>query len=191
MSTPSNDPGFAEVDMTARRIVEARARRARLGPQDREDLLQDVLIKYLRTWGAAGRPDNLEAWLETTTQHALIDALRRESRDADRRQPTSPGEDAADALVAALREQVLQPSLMHIREQLIETILGLVGAEDAKLIRRRFLWNQRSADIARELGISTSALDQRVSRAKRRLADKVGERPDLIAELNAPHPRLY
>ena len=36
-----------------------------------------------------------------------------------------------------------------------------------------------------------NTVDQRASRARRRLADALAARPDLLAELRKPHPRAY
>ena len=64
----------------ARRIVDVRGRDFGLSPEDREDVLQEVLAKYVRTWSADAEPDNVEAWLETATGRLITDRWRAEQR---------------------------------------------------------------------------------------------------------------
>ena len=82
-------------------------------------------------------------------------------------------------------------SLPVISQELIEEILSLVSPEDAEVIRLRHLDRLPAADVAEILHIAPAAVDQRVSRAVRRLRQAVGGRPDLVEELQRPHPRNY
>ena len=69
-----------DVRRVAQRIVEVRGRGFGLSPEDREDVLQEVLVKYVRTWPGDVEPDNVEAWLETATGRLITDRWRAEQR---------------------------------------------------------------------------------------------------------------
>ena len=167
------------------------ARRARgLEASDREDLLQEVLIKYLRTW-TEGDPDNVASWFETVTANALIDFYRAQGRRHEQNLPDN-GDDPVSAVISELK-LAKATSLWPVRENLIRSILGLVSEDDRTLLERRYLDGCSAADLAAEqLGLEVANVDQRTTRAKRRLREQLrSSRPDLIEELRNPHPRLY
>lgn len=172
----------------ARPIVERRGARARLSVQDREDLLQDVLVAYLGNAAAQAHPKP-EAWIETTTRNLLIDKYR-----AEQRRPQRANEPDLDDIIDWVLENGAPqrgPSQAVVRNHLITDILSLVDGTDGDLLRRRYLDGESAADLAEELRITVGAVDQRTTRAKARLRDALGGRADLVAELHAAHPRVY
>lgn len=176
---------LAHVQEIARPVVDRRARR--LSPEDRDDLLQDVLIKYDRAW-PHGEPDNVGAWLERAIANALIDR----SRAADRRneEPREVEEDLTAAFFTKTRLQE-STSFQVIEQKVIDAVFALISHEDADLLRERYLWNRPAAEVAEQLGIGVDAVNQRTTRAKHRLRDAIIQRPDLIEELRKPHPHVY
>ena len=165
------------------------ARRARgLEASDREDLLQEVLIKYLRTW-TEGEPDNVASWFETVTANALIDFHRAQGRRHEQDLPDN-GDDPVSAVISELK-LAKATSLWPVRENLIRSILGLVSEDDRTLLERRYLDGCSAADLAAQLGLEVANVDQRTTRAKRKLREQLSARPDLVEELRSPHPRLY
>ncbi len=54
----------------AKPIVWRRGYQAGYSIEDREDLLQDVLMKFVQAWPNGSAPDNVAAWLETATSNA-------------------------------------------------------------------------------------------------------------------------
>ena len=179
---------YDQLTQLAKPIVWARGRRLGLSDPDCEDVLQDVLTKHFTTW-STGAPDNLEAWLETTTRNTLIDRGRHaERRPADNF--AEGGEDPLSLMVGLVRSSQFA-SLAVVTKQLIDDILALVPPQDADLLRRRFLDGQPAADLAGELGIPSGTVDQRVSRARRKLRTALEERPDLAGELRKRHPHIY
>lgn len=169
--------------MIARRIVARQCRRFRISSAEVEDVVQDVVEKYLRRWETPSRPINVEAWLETTTRHTLIDRARREDR-----RPEVPIEDDVVEAMKAIHET---PSLIGVQRELIRQILSLIPHDDADLLQRRYLHGASASDLAAALGITVDAVDQRTTRAKSLLRERLEERPDLVHELYATHPRLY
>lgn len=176
----------------AQRIVEARARGFGLTPEDREDLLQEVLVKYVRTWPGDSAPDNVEAWLETVTGRLITDGWRAAQRRPAVAEVDDPDGDPYD-VVAELMEMARsrQPSMPAVGDAVVDQVFGLLPSADADLLQRRLLDDADPADLADELGISRAAVDQRVSRAKARLKVALSARPNLLAELRAGHPHLY
>ena len=180
------------VRRVAQRIVEARGHKFQLSPEDREDLLQEVLVKYMRTWSADAQPDNVEAWLETATGRLITDGWRAERRRPSVVEVADRDGDPYD-IVADFMEKARsrQPSMPAVGDAVIQKIFGLLQPADAALLQRRFVDDVDTDHLADELGISRAAVDQRVSRAKARLKAALDAQPELLADLRAGHPHIY
>jgi RNA polymerase sigma factor (sigma-70 family) len=181
-----------DVRHTARRIVDARGRGFGLSPEDREDLLQEVLMRYVRTWTGDDEPNNVEAWLETTTGRVITDRWR-----AEQRRPALAGVEDHEGdpydMVADFLEvaRSRQPSMPAVGDAVISQVFGLLPPADADLLQQRLVDDVEPADLAGKLGISRPAVDQRVSRAKARLKAALAAQPELLAELRTGHPHVY
>ena len=92
--------------------------------------------------------------------------------------------------IAAMRSTQFA-SAPAVSQKVLESIFALIPSTDADLLRRRYLKSHAAAELAAELGISVANLDQRTTRAKRKLRDALVARPDLVDELRAPHPHIY
>ena len=174
---------------TARPIVDRRASRAGLNADDRDDLLQDVIVKYLGAFPDAA-PRNLPAWIERVTERSLIDRHRAASRRPQDAMPEHGDPHVIPTLVAAWREATAT-SLGAIKQRLVDEALGLLSDCDREIFERKFLRGEPSADVASSLDISVNTVDQRAGRARRRLRESLEQRPDLVAELAKPHPHTY
>lgn len=146
-------------------------------------------MKFVQAWPNGSTPDNIAAWLETATSNAIIDRIRaNERRPADNF--AEGGDDPLSLAIAAMRSTQLA-SAPAISEKVLASIFALVPASDAHLLRQRYLKNYSAAEVAEELGITVANLDQRTTRAKRRLRAALTVHPDLLGELRAPHPHVY
>jgi RNA polymerase sigma factor (sigma-70 family) len=173
----------------AKPIVWRRGFQAGFSEDDRADVLQDVLLKYMQAWPDGSEPDNIAAWIETTTANTIIDRVRAsERRPAD--QYADGGDDPLSLLVAAVRSAKLA-SAPTVSKEVLDDIFALIPDDDAYLLRERYLKNYTASELAGELGITVATLDQRTTRAKRKLRDALLGRPDLVEELRAPHPHVY
>jgi RNA polymerase sigma factor (sigma-70 family) len=146
-------------------------------------------MKYLQAWPRGDAPENVAAWFETATSNAIIDRARA----VDRRPAANfaeGGDDPVSLAIAAMCSTQFA-SASAVSRKLMSSIFALIPTEDARLLRKRYLKNHAAAELAEELGISVANLDQRTTRAKRRLRDALEARPDLVEELRAPHPHLY
>ena len=149
------------------RLVVAAAR-ASVGPQEAEDLAQEVFIEAWRNLAALRAPERFAAWLLGIGRRMAVYRLRRRKRQEEAysefsrmaagnpggaaRSPESQAE--RDEALAALEEQ-LQALPEPYREVILLRYMAGLGIEE----------------IADVLGISRAACDKRLTRAKNRLKE--------------------
>jgi RNA polymerase sigma factor (sigma-70 family) len=127
-----------------------------------EDAVQEALLAAVTQWPAAGVPDNPRAWLLTAASRRLIDefrsdAARRRREEQDVLGTASPGEDvpAHDdslALLFLCCHEALSPA-----SQIALTLRAVGGLT--------------TAEIASAFLVPEATMAQRISRAKRTIAD--------------------
>ncbi|MEZ5093680.1 RNA polymerase sigma factor [Nocardioides sp.] len=176
----SDDPR----DDTSRAIVAAwRAESARLvGALTRmtrdvglaEDLAQDALVAALEQWPAAGVPDNPAAWLMTTAKRRGIDHVRRADtlrhKLAELERASEGGEEQMpdlDAQVDHIEDDVLRLIFLTCHPSLTP--------ESRAALTLRLVGGLTTAEIARGFLASETTMGQRISRAKRTLAESHAE----------------
>ncbi|MBZ5738700.1 RNA polymerase sigma factor [Nocardioides mangrovi] len=141
-----------------------------------EDLAQDALVAALEQWPTAGVPDNPGAWLMTTAKRRGVDHFRR--ADTLRRKVAAlaherggPGEEVAmpdlDAQVDHIEDDVLRLIFLSCHPSL--------SAESRAALTLRLVGGLTTAEIARGFLTTESAMGQRISRAKRTLAEASAE----------------
>ncbi|MDR7273653.1 RNA polymerase sigma factor [Catenuloplanes atrovinosus] len=124
-----------------------------------EEIAQDVFVAALEQWPSGGVPPNPAGWLHTTGRHKAIDRIRRD-RMRDERQlsaaldPTVP--DGSDDDLLALIFTACHPVLT--REARTALTLRLLGGLSTDEIAHAFL-------------APSPTIGQRISRAKRTLAE--------------------
>ncbi|WP_270938859.1 RNA polymerase sigma factor, partial [Falsiroseomonas oryzae] len=136
-----------------------------------EELAQDALLAALVAWPRSGVPRNPGAWLMAAARRRALDALRharmRERRHAEIGHLQQAGDDTAEALDAALDDD------------LGDELLGLIFAachpllppEARAALTLRLVGGLTTAEIARAFLVAEPAIAQRITRAKRRLAE--------------------
>ncbi|MGH2960113.1 MAG: RNA polymerase sigma factor [Solirubrobacterales bacterium] len=144
-----------------------------------EDLAQDALVSALETWPREGVPRNPGAWLMTTAKNRQIDLARRarvfqvKVEELGRELPVAapePDPEAIDDDVLSLVFTTCHPVLSQ--ESQVALTLRMVGGLKTEEIARAFL-------------TSDSTIGQRVSRAKRTLAES-----EVPFEVPPPEQRL-
>ena len=134
-----------------------------------EDLAQDALVAALETWPRSGVPDNPGAWLMATAKHRAIDTLRR-GATLDRKHEQIAREletEAEPDLDAALDDDIGDDLL-----RLVFTTCHPVLPTDGRIaLTLRLLGGLTTAEIARAFLVPETTLAQRITRAKRTLAD--------------------
>lgn len=135
-----------------------------------EELAQDALVAALEQWPASGVPTRPGAWLMGTAKHRAIDLVRR--RTMSDRKHQEIGRDVE-------RTQDGLDVDLAIDEDVGDDLLGLIFmachpilSKDARVaLTLRMVGGLTTEEIARGFLVPASTIGQRVSRAKRTLAE--------------------
>jgi RNA polymerase sigma-70 factor (ECF subfamily) len=134
-----------------------------------EEAFQDACLRALKSWPQNGPPRDPTAWLIMVGRNAAIDGVRRSKRETPLppEETISDVEDAEADLVERLdgshfRDDILRLLFICCRPELpatqqIALALRIVSGLSVKQIARAFL-------------VSEAAMEQRITRAKRRIA---------------------
>jgi RNA polymerase sigma-70 factor (ECF subfamily) len=145
-----------------------------------EDVVQEALVRALKTWPFRGVPDDPEAWLVRVAHNTALDALRRHKLARDK-----------EAEVAGWAGRVLEASAGETRgrEELADDSLRMVftcchpalGHEAQIALTLKTLGGFSVPEIARALLAKEATVAQRLVRSKARLAQT-----DVRFEVPAP-----
>jgi len=184
-----SDPAWIEAALTAARPQAMGALLRYFRDLDlAEEAYQDACLRALRTWPQKGPPRDPTAWLIFVGRNAAIDAVRKRSRTQalPAEDQISDLDDVEDGVVERLdgadyRDDVLR--LMFIcchpdlpATQQIALALRIVSGLSVKQIARAFL-------------VSEAAMEQRITRAKARIAggDAPFETPGAVERAERLH----
>jgi len=135
-----------------------------------EELAQDTLVIALEQWPSAGVPDHPGSWLMATAKHRAVDALRRRTRYQEKL-----------AEIGRATPEHVEPDLAaEVDDYVGDDLLRLVfttchpalPTESRVALTLRLLGGLTVAEIARAYLASEAAVGQRITRAKRTLAEK-------------------
>jgi RNA polymerase sigma factor (sigma-70 family) len=136
------------------------------------DLAQDALVAALEQWPRTGVPENPAAWLMTTAKRRGIDHFRR--ADNLGRKLAELGRAGEEADVPDLESQV-----DHIEDDVLRLVFlschPALTPESRAALTLRLVGGLTTAEIARGFLASESAMGQRISRAKKTLAEAHAE----------------
>ncbi|RAI35638.1 RNA polymerase sigma factor [Rhodoplanes serenus] len=134
-----------------------------------EEALQEACLRALRTWPRNGPPRDAAAWLIMVGRNAAIDAVRRRRREAP-----LPDEDAlsdrddTEAVLAAELDE------SHYRDDILRLLFVCCHPElpagQQVALALRIVSGLSVKEIARAFLTSETAMEQRITRAKRRVA---------------------
>lgn len=134
-----------------------------------EDALQEALLKAWEKWPTAGIPEQPVAWLIVCATNVYCDHYRREARIDRAIDPASAGleDPAADRNGSSSGgvggdEDILRLIFMCSHPG--------IAPENQLALCLRMLMGFSHAEIARALLITTATLEQRITRAKRKIA---------------------
>lgn len=176
MSTPTADAITATWREESAPLVAALTRMTRdLGLA--EDLAQDALVAALEQWPTVGVPRNPAAWLMTTAKRRAIDHFRR--ADTLRRKT----EELGHALLDEHREEDAVPDLDAMVDHIEDDVLRLIflcchpalSPDSRAALTLRLVGGLTTSEIARGFLVAETAMGQRISRAKRTLAEAGAE----------------
>ncbi len=165
-----------------RRMVEIRLDRRLRARVDASDVLQDVSLEATRRLPRylEERPMPLFLWLRFLTGQRLAklhrDHLRTGRRDPRREASHVPwfAPSSVDCLAASLAAGGESPSQAAAHEEqrrLVERGLEQLDPQDREIISLRHYEQLSNVEVARELGLETSAASKRYLRAIRRLRE--------------------
>ncbi len=154
---------LAEHDRWLRTVVGAR-----LGePQAVDDVMQEVVLAAVRQQSPIADPDKVAPWLYrlAVTQSLLYrrkQGRRRKLTDryAERYRPTEQDTRHSDPLDWLLSEE---------RREQVRTALAGLTKQDAEILLLKYTEDWSYHDLAEHLGISHSAVEARLHRARKRL----------------------
>jgi len=132
-----------------------------------EDLAQDALVAALAQWPESGVPANPGGWLMAVAKRRALDGFRRDER-----------QDRAYARVGQSLEQFagdVETAVDHVEDDVLRLMFLCCHpclTSDAQVtLALRLLAGLTAKEIARSFLTSESTIGQRITRAKRLLAD--------------------
>ena len=127
-----------------------------------EDLLQDIFLKALAAISAKKAPKNLPGWLYTVARTSVVDYYRVKRLPEETLQEDHPEASQADE---ESLQQELATCLRPLAQQLPEIYRHTLLATDFD--------GRTMATVAKEQGLSLSAIKSRASRARAMLKEKL------------------
>ncbi len=163
-----------------------------------EDLAQEALLAALEQWPESGVPENPGAWLMATAKHRAIDRIRH-AKMAERkhaeigRDEELRRQDAERDLAAAADDYVGDDDLLGL---LLMTCHPVLTRDSRIALTLRLLGGLTTQEIARAFLTPDATIGQRISRAKRTLAEarvpfELPPAPDLAESLDPVLEVIY
>jgi RNA polymerase sigma-70 factor (ECF subfamily) len=131
-----------------------------------EDLAQDAVVVALERWPSTGIPPNPGAWLTTTAKHRAIDLMRRDTTLQDKYAQIA--RDIGVASVDPDGDDDIGDDLLRLMFTCCHPVLPVEGRVALTL---RMLGGLSTPEIARAFLVPDATVGQRISRAKRTLAE--------------------
>lgn len=154
---------------TARPQVVAALNRAFRDLDRAEEGYQEACLRALKTWGTNGPPRDVAAWLIMVGRNAALDRLRRE-----RRETALPGDDVISDLSDAEALAAERLDAEQYRDDILRLLFVCchpeLPATHQIALALRIVSGLSVAQIARAFLVSDAAMEQRITRAKRRIA---------------------
>jgi len=150
-----------------------------------EDLAQDALVAALEQWPESGVPDNPGAWLMAVSKRRAIDHFRRSERFRS----------VAPYLAAEAVVPDLDAAVDHIEDDVLRLMFmschPVLTKESRVALTLRLVGGLSTREIARAYLSTETTVAQRISRAKRTIAEagvafevpSVPERPERLASV--------
>ena len=165
--TSPEDAVVAVWQLESPRIVSGLLRMTR-DLQLAEDLAQDALVAALEAWPRDGVPANPGAWLMTVAKRRAIDTFRRAERH--RAEVERLGHEMTEETVGELVDQVdyVEDDVLRL---MFLTCHPVLTAESRAALTLRLVGGLTVEEIARGFQVKDTAVGQRISRAKKTLAE--------------------
>lgn len=175
----ANDPAavYQDVLVRARRIA-ARVASRWAGAQDADDLAQQAMERYWKTFGAGEGPASLSGWLSRTIENLAVDESRRVRGRNNQRQWQSDMDLRDDQLIKHPDLRELSPSWEYVSRDTATRVLARLSERDREVFRLR-VDGVPAAEVAALLGLRRSNVDQIFKRTRDRLLEILAADPAL------------
>lgn len=134
-------------------------------PADAEDLCQETFSRVLQRDQPLRDPARLRSYLMRTAHNLLVNHLRR-PRIVALGSEVAPDRELEDLPQASYEDQAFELADL---QQRLERALAELPERQAEIFRRAVLQGEKYAAIAKDLGISLSAVKVTVFRARKQL----------------------
>jgi RNA polymerase sigma-70 factor (ECF subfamily) len=165
---PSGD--YEQVFRQYHSLIVGTAYRVTGSSDDAEDVLQTVFMRLLRRWSDIDLSSNPGAYLRRAAVNASLDLLRARARSASVPLDDA-GPDAEEAGDASPEQRRLDAEM---RGRLRRAILAL-SEKSARVFTLRYLEDVDNKEIARQLGMSQTAVAVMLHRARQQVRRELGE----------------
>lgn len=134
-----------------------------------EEAFQDACLRALKSWPANGPPRDPAAWLIMVGRNAAIDSVRRRAKQTE-----LPDEDALSDLSDAETEQAERLDVADYRDDVLRLLFICchpdLPATQQVALALRIVSGLSVKQIARAFLVGESAMEQRITRAKAKVA---------------------
>jgi len=134
-----------------------------------EEFAQDAWLAALEQWPKSGIPANPGAWLMTTARNRAIDELRRSRMREEKHPVLAHDPDLLGALTDPTAES--EPIDDDVLRLMFVACHPVLGTESRVALTLRLLGGLTPGEIARAFLATETAIQQRIVRAKRTLAE--------------------
>jgi RNA polymerase sigma factor (sigma-70 family) len=150
-----------------------------------EDMVSEAFVAALEQWPTEGVPPRPGAWLMSTARHKAVDRIRREDT-ARRKYAEVAAESRHDTAVADVADGGLDEIPDDLLTLMFTACHPVLPRESRIALTLRVVGGLRTEEIARAFLVPSPTVGQRISRAKRTLAEaQVPFEPPSSAELPA------
>lgn len=170
MTQVIHDPAWIDSTLTAARPQAVSALLRYFRDMDTaEEAYQEACLRALRNWPQNGPPRDPVAWLILVGRNAALDGTRRKSRDV-----ALPPEEAMSDLSDAETPLVERLDESHYRDDVLRLLFICchpeLPATQQVALALRIVSGLSVVQIARAFLVSEAAMEQRITRAKARIA---------------------
>lgn len=167
---------IAAYDDLLRRSVTRKLRAAISGPEfenDIEDICHEVYIRLFRDDCAAlaklRQPRSIDSWLMTVSQNHVYSFLRK--RKVQLASETS----IASERSASYQESLENRALIDENLSIVQDKLAGLAVKDRLILQLYYLHDLKYSEIAETLSLNINTVASRLTRAKARLRERLGE----------------
>jgi RNA polymerase sigma-70 factor (ECF subfamily) len=135
-----------------------------------EEAFQEACLRALKTWPSNGPPRDPAAWLIFVGRNVALDGVRKKSKET-----ALPSEELLSDLDDVESKMVQELDAAHYRDDILRLLFvccdPVLPANQQIALALRIVSGLTVKEIARAFLVSESAMEQRITRAKRRIAE--------------------